>query len=120
MLVGVCVALFVYPGDSVLWGLAVGIATGIYNQVVLAKRIKRLPDLSPEAAKKHMNRGLTIRLVMIMAVLFLVSQRLPFVNLFGVGAGILIPSCVSILISMVETYRMYKQSSAFIKKYYGE
>ncbi|MFZ5652518.1 MAG: ATP synthase subunit I [Bacillota bacterium] len=120
LLVGICITLFIYPGDSMLWGLAVGTVTGIYNSVVLARRIKRLPDLSPGAARKHMNRGLAIRLTMIMAVLFFVSQRLPFVNLFGVGAGILIPSCISIVVSVADTYRMNKQSEAFLKKYYGK
>lgn len=120
LLVGFCIALFIYPGDSVLWGLVVGMVTGIYNQVVLAKRIKRIPQLTPGMARKHMNWGIAIRLTMIMAVLLLVSQRLPFISLFGVGAGILIPSCISVMVSVVETYRMNKQSEAFMKKFYGE
>jgi len=120
LLVGICLALFFYPQDSMLWGLMVGICTGIYNVVVLAKRIKRLPDLSPDASKKHMKKGLTIRLVMIMAVLFLVSQRLSFISLPGVGAGLLIPSCISMIVSIFETYRQYRESEVFLKKYYGK
>lgn len=120
LLVGICIALFIYPGDSMLWGLAVGTVTGIYNSFALARRIKRVPDLSPGAAKKHMNWGLALRFTMIMAVLFFVSQRLPFVNLLGVGAGILIPSCISTVVAVVDTYRMNKRSEVFMKKYYGK
>ncbi|KJR95981.1 MAG: hypothetical protein VR68_16525 [Peptococcaceae bacterium BRH_c4a] len=120
LLVGICLALFFYPRDSMLWGLAVGIGTGIYNVVVLAKRIKRLPDLSPDGAKKHMKKGLAIRLAMIMAVLFLVSQRLSFISLPGVGAGVLVPSCISMIVSIFETYRQHRESEVFLKKYYGK
>jgi len=103
LLVGICLALFFYPRDSMLWGLVVGIGAGIYNSVVLAKRIKKLPDLSPDSARKHMKQGLTLRLVMIMALLFLVSQRLSFISLPGVGAGLLIPACISTIVSAIET-----------------
>ncbi|MHB8155837.1 MAG: ATP synthase subunit I [Desulfocucumaceae bacterium] len=120
ILIGICLGLFFYPEDAVLWGMVVGTATGIYNSIMLTIRIKRLPDLSPEAAKKHMKKGLTMRLSMIMAVLFLVSQKLTFISLFGMGAGLLIPYCVSIIISVVENFRLYRQSEAFARKYYDD
>lgn len=120
MLLGICLALFFYPDDTLLWGMVVGIATGIYNSITLAKRIKQLPDLSYDAAKKHMKKGLTMRLILIMAVLFLASSRFPFINLFGIGAGILIPSCIAIILSMVESFKLYRQSADLFRKYYGE
>jgi hypothetical protein len=119
ILTGICLALVLYPGDSLLWGMAVGTAAGVLNSVFLALRIERLPELRPDAAKRHMKIGLTMRLCLIMAVLFFVAGRLPFVSLSGVGAGLLIPYSVSVIISVIETWRLYRQSNAFLKKYYG-
>lgn len=120
ILAAVCLFLAFNPRDSVFWGVAVGIVTGIYNSATLAGRIKRLPDLSPGAARKFMKRGLAFRLALIMAVLFFISHRVTFVSLLGVGAGLLIPSAVSIVLSMVDTYRLYRQSGALVRRYYGE
>ncbi|MFZ5634703.1 MAG: ATP synthase subunit I [Bacillota bacterium] len=120
ILAGAGLALVLYPRDGLVWGLAVGIMVGIYNSITLAGRIKNLPGLSPDAARKYMKRGLFFRLGLIMAVLFFITYRLPFVNLLAVGAGILVPSCVSLNLSIVESLRLYRQSEAFMKKYYGK
>lgn len=120
ILAGVCLVLGFYPRDGVVWGVAVGIVTGIFNSINLARRIKQLPDLSQDAAKKYMKRGLVFRFGLIMAVLFFVSRRLPFINLLGVGAGILVPYYVSVTLSIIQTYRLYRQSQAFMRRFYGE
>lgn len=120
VLAGVCLGLFFYPSDGMLWGIAIGLATGIYNSVVLAIRIRRLPDLSREKAKKHMKKGLIVRFTMIIAVLFLVSQRLPWISLNGVGAGLLIPYGISTILGIISALRLYRQSQALARKYYGE
>lgn len=117
ILAGICLALFFSPSDGLLWGIAIGLATGIYNSVVLAIRIRRLPDLSRDAAKKHMKKGLLVRFTMIFAVLFLVSMRMPYVSLPGVGAGLLVPYCISTVLSMVNTFKIYRQSEAFARKF---
>ncbi|GBF35642.1 ATP synthase protein I2 [Desulfocucumis palustris] len=120
IMIGLCLALILYPGDSLLYGMVIGLAVGIFNSITLTKRIKKLPELLPDAAKKHMKRGLTMRLGLIMIVLFFLVSKLPFVSLFGVGAGLLIPSCISIILSMIETVTLYRQSGEFIRKYYSE
>lgn len=120
IMVGLCLGLILYPRDTLLMGMIIGIAVGIFNSVTLAKRIKRLPELRPDAAKKYMKRGLTMRLGLIMMVLFFVGRQFPQVSLFSVGAGLLIPTCVSIIFSMVETYNQYRQSNALIKRFYEE
>lgn len=120
ILAGVCLGLFFYPLDGILWGIAIGLATGIYNSVVLAARIGRLPDLSREMAKKHMKKGLLVRFTMIIAVLLLVSQRLPWINLNGVGAGLLIPYGISAILGIISSLRLYRQSGSLARKYYGE
>ncbi|MCL5056406.1 MAG: ATP synthase subunit I [Actinobacteria bacterium] len=117
ILVGIGLGLFFYPSDGMLWGLAIGLGTGIYNSIVLAVRIKRLPDLSPEKGNKHIKKGMAMRLTMIIAVLFFVSTRLSFVSLFGVGAGLLVPYCVSTIAGVVDTIRGYRQSEAFARKF---
>jgi len=119
ILAGVCLFLVFYPRDGVVWGIFAGILTGIYNAVVSAGRIKRLPTLSREAGNKHIKKGMVLRLVFIMAVLFLISTRLPFISLCGVGAGILIPTAVSTVISLVDTYKLYKRSMPRVKKNYN-
>ncbi|MCL6480012.1 MAG: ATP synthase subunit I [Peptococcaceae bacterium] len=119
-LAGIALALFIYPGDGLLWGMAVGTAAGMYNAMTLAGRIKRLTDLSPDKARKHMNMGLAFRLGLIMAVLALVSFRLPFVSIPGVGAGLLMPTCVSVVLSIVDTCREYRRYAAMTKKLYGK
>jgi len=117
ILAGVCLALGFFPRDGVIWGLAVGIVTGIYNSITLARRIKRLPDLSPGAAKKYIKRGIVVRFGLIMAVLFLISYRLPFISLLGVGAGILVPYYVSVNLSVVESFRLYRKSQTLQKEF---
>lgn len=118
IMVGLCLGLFLYPGDTLLMGMIIGLAVGIYNSVTLAKRIKRLPEFHPDAAKKYMKRGLTMRLGLIMITLFFVGRQFPQISLFSVGAGLLIPSCISIINSVIETYTLYRQSNAFLKRYY--
>lgn len=120
ILAGVCLGLFFYPLDGMLWGIAIGLATGIYNSVVLAVRIRRLPDFSRDKAQKHMKKGLIVRFTMIIAVLFLVTQRLPWISLNGVGAGLLIPYGISIILGIISALRLYRQSEALARKYYGE
>lgn len=120
ILAGFGLAIFLYPRDGMLWGIAIGIMVGIYNSIMLARRIRNLPDLSPEAGKSYMKKGLVFRLGLIMAVLLLVSQRMPFVNLLAVGAGLLVPYYVSINLSLVENIRLCRQSQAFLRKFYGE
>ncbi len=120
IMIGLCLTLVFYPGDSLLYGMIIGLFMGIYNSITLANRIKRLPDLRPDAAKKHMKKGLTMRLGLIMIVLFFLVEKFSFVSLFGVGAGLLIPSSISIILSMIQTYALYRQSNEFISKYYSE
>lgn len=118
VLAGFGLAIVLYPRDGMLWGIAIGIMVGIYNSIMLARRIKNLPDLSPEAGKNYMKKSLVFRLGLIMAVLFFVSQRVPFVSLLAVGAGFLVPYYVSINLSLVESIRLYRQSQTFLKRYY--
>ncbi len=120
ILAGVFLLLAFHPQNGIVWGAAVGIMVGVYNSVTLARRIKNIPGLRPGAARKHMNWGLVFRLGLIMAVLFFISQRLPFINLLAVGAGILVPTYVSVTLSVAESMRLYRQSEAFLKKYYGK
>lgn len=120
ILAGFGLAIVLYPRDGMLWGIAIGIMVGIYNSIMLSRRIRNLPDLSPEAGKSYMKKGLVFRLSLIMAVLLLVSQRMPFVNLLAVGAGMLVPYYVSINLSLVENIRRYRQPQAFLKKFCGE
>ncbi|KJS15129.1 MAG: hypothetical protein VR69_14620 [Peptococcaceae bacterium BRH_c4b] len=120
VMIGLCLALILYPGDTMLYGMITGLAVGIFNSVTLTKRIKRLAYLHPDAARKHMKRGLTMRLGLIMIVLFFLVREAPFVSLYGVGAGLLIPSAIAIILSMVETYTLHRQSNEFIKKYYSD
>lgn len=120
VMIGLCLTLILYPSDTLLYGMIIGLAVGIFNSITLTNRIKRLAYLSPDAAKKDMKRGLAMRMGLIMIVLFFLVIKMPFVSLHGVGAGLLIPSSITIILSMVETYTLNRQSNEFIKKYYSE
>lgn len=117
VLAGVGLYLVLYPRDGLAWGAAVGILVGIYNSITLAGRIKNLPDMSFDAARKHMKKGLFFRLGLIMAVLFFISNRLPHISLLAVGAGLLVPCYVSMTLSIVENIRLYRQSETRLRSF---
>ena len=89
------VGIILTSGSPFLWGLLVGLLVGLYNAFTLSRRLGRLGDINPPKAKKYMLKGMAMRFTTIIVVLFAV-RKIAWIDLHGVGAGLLIPPLVAI------------------------
>ncbi|MGQ9558571.1 MAG: ATP synthase subunit I [Desulfurispora sp.] len=90
------VVVAVWPQDRLLRGVLLGLSAGTYNMYTLGNRVRQIAVLTGDAARGAMKRGLAMRLGLIVAVLYLAWQSGWF-NLYGVGAGLLVPSVIAAL-----------------------
>ncbi|MGB9804057.1 ATP synthase subunit I [Desulfofundulus sp.] len=104
LLAVVLLAIAVHPGDSLAWGLFLGLATGLYNTVSLALRIKRLGSLDRSGARGFMRQGLLMRLALAAAVVLL-AGRVVNVNVWWLGAGILAVPCITAVDAAISAAR---------------
>ncbi|MDQ0285041.1 hypothetical protein J2Z49_000131 [Desulfofundulus luciae] len=104
LLVLVLLAIAADPGDSLAWGLFLGLATGLYNTVSLALRIKRLGSLDRSGARSYMRQGLIMRLALA-AVVVLLAGRVANVNVYWLGAGLLAVPCITAVDAAVHAAR---------------
>lgn len=111
--------LALFPGQRFILGLALGIPIGIYNSITLARRIKSLGELYSDNASGFMKTGPLLRTGLVMAVLFLVSQRMPAVDLLGLGLGIIIPVGVTVTLSIIESIWLSRNSQVYPKSSAG-
>lgn len=81
-----CLVMFVWPSDPLLWGFLVGIAVGMWNAFFLAKRMRTIVDMAAPKANMHMRAGFALRFSIMFAMLFYVA-RTPGINLYAAGAG---------------------------------
>lgn len=84
-----CLMLILRPGDSIIWGLWVGVATGMASAFFLGKRVQRAEGMDIDQAKIQIMVGIVFRLLFIIAVLFVVS-KIGWINLFATAAGIFV------------------------------
>lgn len=82
-------ALLYKPGDPVIMGFLLGIATGIWNAFFLGRRLRSIVQMAVPKASANMKAGLALRLSIIFAVLFFVA-RTNWINLYAAGAGLFI------------------------------
>lgn len=108
LIMAVVVAL--WPQDRLLRGVLLGLATGTYNMYTLGNRVRQMAALAGDAARGAMKRGLAMRLGLIVAVLYLAWQSAWF-NLYGVGAGLLVPSVIATLAGIGLALRESDRSS---------
>lgn len=99
---GLLMALLIFvlvlrPKDLVMWGLVVGIATGIWSAFFLGKRLNFAQKVDINKARVQIHVGLGLRLLLIMAVLFIVAWT-GWVNIFATAAGIFVPHVVFIFL----------------------
>ncbi|MDD3653241.1 MAG: ATP synthase subunit I [Desulfotomaculaceae bacterium] len=85
------------PGDHIVWGLVVGIATGMWSAFFLAKRLNFTEKADINKARMQIHIGLGLRLLLIMAVLFVVAWT-GWVSIFATAAGIFVPHVVFIIV----------------------
>ncbi|MDD4238685.1 MAG: ATP synthase subunit I [Desulfotomaculaceae bacterium] len=93
LLVFFCLSLLIRPQDQVLWGLGIGIATGMWNAFFLGKRLRNIVSMVVPSAYAHMKAGYAMRISISIAVLYLVS-RTDSINLYAAAAGIFVAPCV--------------------------
>ncbi|MFZ5591802.1 MAG: ATP synthase subunit I [Bacillota bacterium] len=98
----------VWPQDGLLRGILLGLAAGTYNMYTLGNRVRQIAVLTGDAAKGAMKRGLAMRLGLIVAVLYFAWQSGLF-NLYGVGAGLLVPSLIATVSGIVLALRQVSQ-----------
>lgn len=121
LLVLLAIWLLISPKDTWLYGVMVGIGVGMFNSITLAKRIKNLPYKKSISSKRSMSFGLSMRFTLIIAVLFLVSQQMPSLNLLSVLIGLLIPIVVSNFLAIGENLKeYYKRENNLSEKYYTD
>jgi len=94
-----CLALVLYPGDPIIWGLAIGIATGMASAFFLGNRANRAVDMDIDQGKVQIMAGAVFRLLFIIAVLYLVF-RTGWISLLATAGGIFTVHGVFILLSL--------------------
>ncbi|WP_027364374.1 ATP synthase subunit I [Desulfotruncus alcoholivorax] len=112
--------LIVNPGDTLILGFIVGSVAGIVNCYFLVRRMRMLVELvlqknaGQKQAKMFMRAGFYPRLGMIVAVIYLAS-KVDFINVYGVGAGLLIPTLITIVDANVALYKYFAARNAVDK-----
>ena len=112
--------LIINPGDTLILGFIVGCIVGIINCFFLVKRMRMLEELilrknaDQKQAKMFMRSGFYPRLGMIVAVIYL-STRIAFIDVYGVGAGILIPTLITIVDANIALYKYFAARNAVDK-----
>ena len=93
LLVFFCLALLIKPHDPVLWGLGIGIATGMWNAFFLGKRLRTIVSMVVPKAYAHMKAGYAMRISTSIAVLYFASLY-DSINIYAAAAGIFVAPCV--------------------------
>ncbi|MCL2766305.1 MAG: ATP synthase subunit I [Peptococcaceae bacterium] len=94
-----CVALVMYPGDPVVWGLLIGIATGMVSAFFMANRANKAVEMDVDQGKIQIMIGSILRLIFIIIVLYFVF-RTGWVSLLATAGGIFVVHGVFILLSV--------------------
>lgn len=112
--------LYINPGDALILGYLVGGVFGLLNIFFLARRINTLSQLiidkgaSYRQAVFFMQAGFYPRMGMIIGICALASQ-IDFLNVYGVGVGILLPTLITTVDANLALYRYYTARDAVDK-----
>ena len=82
-----CLALIMRPGDPLVWGLLIGVATGMASAFFLGNRANRAVEVDVDQGKVQIMAGAVFRLLFIILILFLVF-RTGWINLIATAIGI--------------------------------
>jgi len=114
------VGMFLYPGEPLFPGFVAGALFGVLNIFFLTRRISTLADLmlkqkvGAKKAKAFMQAGVWSRFGMVVAICFLAS-RVDFLSVAGVGAGLLLPTVITVIDANLALYRYYAAANAVDK-----
>ncbi|MBM7853737.1 putative membrane protein [Desulfohalotomaculum tongense] len=101
--------LILEPSSPFRWGLVIGTVVGVVNSVLIYNRMKHIADMPFEKAVAFMRMGFFMRLLMIMAVLFL-AIRFDALDIYGVAFGIFVAPMITMIdfnISLLNDYKAY-------------
>lgn len=110
----------IYPGDPLILGFLVGAIFGLLNGFFLVRRVNTLADLmlnknaDRKRAKVFMRAGVWPRFGMIVAICAFASQ-VDFLSVAGVGAGLLVPTVITVVDANLALYRYYAARDAVDK-----
>lgn len=110
-MLGMALGLIFDPGDPVIWGLLLGGCVGIFNAYALTRRVKKVDLMDQRNARRFMTWGMAARMALVGSVVLL-AGKLTTVSIFGIGAGLLLPSAISISLSVVDSIREARRSNA--------
>lgn len=109
-----------YPGDPLILGFLVGAIFGLLNVFFLVRRVNTLADLmlnkkaDHKKAKVFMQAGVWPRFGMVVAICAFASQ-VDFLSVAGVGAGLLMPTVITVVDANLALYRYYAARDAVDK-----
>jgi len=109
-----------YPGDPLILGFLVGAFFGLLNIFFLMRRVNTLADLvlnkkaGQKKAKAFMQAGVWPRFGMVVAICAFASQ-VDFLSVAGVGAGLLMPTVITVVDANLALYRYYAAGDAVDK-----
>ncbi|WP_347489368.1 ATP synthase subunit I [Desulfoscipio sp. XC116] len=112
--------LIISPGDALILGFIVGGIFGIINCIFLVKRMNMLvqlmkeTDIGQKKAKAFMRAGFYPRMALIVGIIAL-AGRVDFLSIYGVGAGLLVPTVITVLDANLALYRYYTARDAVDK-----
>ena len=97
--------------DPFIWGFLLGGVFGIINARFLVNRMHMLAGLSQKQANMFMRHGFYFRMTLIIAVAYLAS-RTEALSLFGVGAGLLLTTVVTVVDAAIALRRYFAARDA--------
>lgn len=106
-----------YPGEPLILGFLVGAVFGLLNSFFLVRRINTLAELTlnkkadQKQAKVFMRAGAWPRFGMVVAICAFASQ-VDFLSVYGVGAGLLIPTAITVVDANLALYKYYAARDA--------
>lgn len=106
--------LLVNPTDTLVWGFIVGGLTSILNAYFLRNRLLGLPQLGRDQAKLSLRQNFTMRLGLVVAVIFFAAKA-DFLSIYGVGAGLLLVPCLTVIDAAFTLYRHFAARDAVDK-----
>ncbi len=112
--------LIMNPGDSLILGFIVGGIFGIISCILLVRRMNMLielmkqTDINQQKAKAFMRAGFYPRMALIVGIIALAGQ-VDFLSIYGVGAGLLVPTVITVVDANIALYRYYTARDAVDK-----
>ena len=94
-----CVALVTRPGNPIIWGLLIGVATGMASAFFLGNRANRAVEVDVDQGKVQLMAGAVFRLLFIIVVLYCV-YRTGWIDLLATAAGIFVVHGIFIFVTL--------------------